>query len=81
LPSSWELVHIGNVGVDSGRVIIIDPVYKDQDWPSQVIPQRVTGIFPVFQVFEDGWPTWLFVDFESEPPDRDERAKVRWERR
>ena len=83
-------VHIGNVGVDSGQLVISDPAYI-RDLPmSDVVNASLSGgglvsefahipgaglavasptaygdgIYPVFQVVENGELVGLFIDFQ-----------------
>jgi len=34
-PKSIEVVYIGEVGVDSGQLLVTDPCYIDQEWKRQ----------------------------------------------
>jgi hypothetical protein len=65
------LRHIGNVLVSGGHLLILDP--KSEDWELGVASPTAEGhgVYPVFQVYEGGHFEGLYVDFMSEPPDRD----------
>jgi hypothetical protein len=70
------LRHIGNVGVDSGNVMVIDPCHEDKELGVASPTAEGDGVYPVFQVLDNGALVGVFVDFISEPPDRDDRGTV-----
>jgi hypothetical protein len=69
LRADWILEHIGNVGVDSGNVMLIDPVHQNREI-GVTAPTGGDGIFPVFKVRGPGGSALLgiFIAFESDPP-------------
>jgi hypothetical protein len=71
---TWVLRHIGNIGVDSGNVMVIDPCYEDKEVGVASQTAEGDGVYPVFQVLDNGALVGVFVDFMSEPPDRDEES-------
>jgi hypothetical protein len=67
LSPDWILKHIGNVGVDSGNVMLIDPVHKREIGVTSGTAEG-DGICPTYQVYAGKALVGLFVSFLTDPP-------------
>jgi hypothetical protein len=68
LRAEWVLKHIGNVGVDSGKVMLIDPVHQNRGIGVTSLTAEGDGIFPTYQVYAGKTLVGLFVSFLTDPP-------------
>lgn len=66
LSPDWILKHIGNVGVDSGTVMVIDPVHKRVIGVTSPTGEG-DGIFPTYQVYDGAALVGVFVSFLTDP--------------
>jgi hypothetical protein len=76
LSAAWELEHLGNAGVDSGELKIIDPCYNNQEAAVLAKIPQGDGIFPVFTVRENGVVRGIYIDLKWSPPDKDGEGRV-----
>jgi hypothetical protein len=63
--TKWK--RIGQVGVDSGQVLIVDPCYRDTDLPDYEVTLQTAhgdGVYPVYARMGGAGVLELKISFE-----------------